>query len=141
MDLLQYHRMRTAIQANASPGSAEQVSLVAGVLRDRLIASGLFAEVEVGPSEDPDHLVIALCAFSPDYSEDRVADAVEDLWHSHVRYPFWAAHGLLVQPEHVEFEGATRASATGRYVTVHLVAKKAHVPAQPGGGKSARSIT
>ena len=85
--------------------------------------------------------LLALCAFSPEHSEDRVAAAVEDMWQSRVRYPFWAAHGLLVQPEHVEFEAATRASATGRYVTVHLVAKKTQTPAHPGGGKSARSIT
>ena len=36
----------------------------------------------------------------------------------------------MVDKEHVEFEAATRNSNSGPYVTVHLVAQKARIPAQ-----------
>ena len=39
---------------------------------------------------------------------------------------------MIAQPEHVEFQGATRFSSAGHYATVHLVAQKATIPAQRG---------
>ncbi len=130
MDLLQFHKMRTAIQDNAYPGSGQDVATMESNLRDLLMASGLFEEVEVEHTDDPDQLVIGLCTFRPEWSEADIARAIEGLWQNRVRYPFWEAHALLVDEEQVEFEAATRSGGGGHYVTVHLVAQKAEIPAQ-----------
>ncbi|WP_225914949.1 hypothetical protein [Nocardioides jiangsuensis] len=132
MDLLQFHKMRTAVQGNAYPGSGRDLTSMEGTLRDLLLTSGVFDEVEVEHTDDPDQLVIALCHFKPDLSERDVAQLIERLWEQRVRYPFWEAHAVLVGEEHVEFEAATRNSTGGHYVTVHLVAQRAPVPAQRG---------
>ena len=130
MDLFQFHKLRTAVQDNAYPGSGTDLATMEGNLRDLLMASGIFEEVEVERTDDPDQLVIALCHFKPVYSEKDIARRLEDMWHDRVRYPYWEAHALVVDKEHVEFEAATRNSSTGPYVTVHLVAQKARIPAQ-----------
>lgn len=132
MDLLQFHKMRTAVQGNAYPGSGRDLTSMEGTLRDLLLTSGVFDEVEVEHTDDPDQLVIALCHFKPDLSERDVAQLIERLWEQRVRYPFWEAHAVLVGEEHVELEAATRNSTGGHYVTVHLVAQRAPVPAQRG---------
>ncbi|HET6693698.1 MAG TPA: hypothetical protein VFG97_05305 [Pedococcus sp.] len=132
MDLVQFHKMRTAVQGNAYPGSGRDLTSMEETLRDLLLTSGVFDEVEVEHTDDPDQLVIALCHFRPDLSERDVAQLVERLWEQRVRYPFWEAHAVLVGEEHVEFEAATRDSTAGHYVTVHLVAQRAPVPAQRG---------
>lgn len=132
MDLVQFHKMRTAVQGNAYPGSGRDLTSMEETLRDLLLTSGVFDEVEVEHTDDPDQLVIALCHFKPDLSERDVAQLVERLWEQRVRYPFWEAHAVLVGEEHVEFEAATRDSTAGHYVTVHLVAQRAPVPAQRG---------
>lgn len=132
MDLVQFHKMRTAVQGNAYPGSGRDLTSMEETLRDLLLTSGVFDEVEVEHTDDPDQLVIALCHFKPDLSERDVAQLVERLWEQRVRYPFWEAHAVLVGEEHVEFEAATRNSTAGHYVTVHLVAQRAPVPAQRG---------
>ena len=130
MDLVQFHKLRTAVQHNAFPGSGREVALVEESLRDILMDSGLFETVEVEHTDDPDKLVIALCEFKPENSGLDVAEVVEQLWHQRVRYPFWEAHSLLVDREHVELQAATRTSSSGPYVTVHLVAQRARIPAQ-----------
>jgi hypothetical protein len=130
MNLMQFHRLRTAIQDNAAPGSTRDLATVEGSLRSLLMSSGLFVDVEVERTDDPDQLVIALCTFDPHVSEAAVAGQVELLWADRVSYPFWEAHALLVEEEHVELEAASRPSPVGGYVTVHLVAQKARIPAQ-----------
>lgn len=130
MDLMHFHKMRTAIQGNAYPGSGQDLATMETNLRDLLMASGLFEEVEVEHTDDPDQLVIGLCHFRPEYSEADVGRAIERLWDERVRYPYWEAHSLVVDDEYVEFEAATRTSPTGHYVTVHMVAQKAEIPVQ-----------
>ncbi|QNN51701.1 hypothetical protein [Nocardioides mesophilus] len=130
MDLLQFHRMRTAIQGSASPGRDTDLESVEQSLRDLLLRSGVFEDVEVGHTDDPDQLVIALCTFNPLVAEAEVARRLETIWRDRVSYPFWEAHALHVESEHVEFQAASRYSSRGHYVTVHLVAQKAPIPAQ-----------
>ena len=130
MNMLTFRRMRTAIQVNASPGDEEQLTAVEGTLREVLMDSGLFEEVEVEHTENPDELVIALCRFLPFYTERDVAQRLEQIWADRVRYPFWESHGMRTDDGFVEFEAASRPSSTGRYVTVHLVAQRARIPAQ-----------
>jgi hypothetical protein len=136
MDLLQFHRMRTAVQDNAFPGKETELDTVAAQLRDMLMRSGIFEEVEVEHTDDRDQLVIALCKFLPYFTEQDVARHLERIWADRVSYPFWEAHAFHVENEHVEFEAATRYSSGGHYVTVHLVAQKAQIPTQRLGGSS-----
>jgi hypothetical protein len=130
MDLLNFHRLRTAIQVNASPGIGADLEVVEVNLREVLMASGVFEEVEVEHTDDPDQLVIALCQFRPFYTEQDVAVRLEEIWSDRVRYPFWEAHAVRTHDDHVEFEAASRIGPLGHYVTVHLVAQRAGIPAQ-----------
>jgi len=134
MNLLMFHRVRAAIQENASPGTGAELVSVETTLRDMLLASGVFEEVEVEHTDDPDQLVIALCQFRPFFTEADVARHLERIWGDRVSYPFWEAHAFHVENGHVEFEAATRQSSGGHYVTVHLVAQKASIPGQRAGG-------
>jgi hypothetical protein len=122
--------MRTAVQDNAFPAKEGDLAPVEQSLRDLLMASGVFEEVEVEHTDDPDQLVIALCKFLPYFTERDVARHLERIWADRVSYPFWEAHAVHVENEHVEFEAASRHSSGGHYVTVHLVAQKAKIPAQ-----------
>jgi hypothetical protein len=81
-------------------------------------------------TDDPDQLVIALCKFRPYYTERDVAKRLEEIWKDRVGYPFWEAHAIHADDGHVELEAASRPSENGGYVTVHLVAQKAHIPTQ-----------
>jgi hypothetical protein len=130
MDLTQFHRMRTAVQDNAFPGKEDDLVTVEKSLRDLLMSSGVFEEVEVEHTNDPDQLVIALCKFLPFFKETDVARHLERIWGDRVSYPFWEAHAVSIQDAFVEFEAATRAGSTGHYVTVHLVAEQARIPVQ-----------
>ena len=130
MDLLRFHSVRSAIQVSASPGKADELLAVESRLRGLLMASGLFEQVEVEHTGDPNQLVIALCEFKSQYTEREVADRLEEIWADRVRYPFWEAHVIRTDEAHVEFEAASRSSQEGHYVTVHLVALKAEVPSQ-----------
>ncbi len=133
MDLTKFHRVRTGIQVNASPGTGPELTAVESTLRSVLMASGLFEEVEVEHTTDPDRLVIALCQFRPFLTEHDVATGLEEIWSDRVRYRFWEAHAVSTDDGHVEFEAASRASELGHYVTVHLVAQKAGIPTQRSG--------
>ena len=128
--MVQYHRMRTAIQVNASPGRGADLERVRDQLRGLLEDAGLFDEVEVEHTGDLDQLVIGLCTFPPSTTETVVAAALETLWTDQLRYPFWEAHATLVADGHVELEAASRAGQQGRYVTVHVVAQRTRIPAQ-----------
>jgi hypothetical protein len=130
MNLLMFHRVRTAIQENASPGSGAELETVETTLRDLLMSSGVFEEVEVEHTDDPDRLVIALCQFRPFYTERDVAQRLEAIWGERVRYPFWESHALSLDQDFVEFEAASRVSENGHYVTVHLIAQRAGIPTQ-----------
>ena len=103
MNLLMFHRVRTAIQENASPGAGAELESVESTLREMLMSSGVFEEVEVEHTDDPDQLVIALCQFRPFYTERDVAQRLEAIWGERVRYPFWESHALKTDVDFVEF--------------------------------------
>ncbi|QIK67461.1 hypothetical protein G7072_14905 [Nocardioides sp. HDW12B] len=130
MEIAQYHKMRRAVQVNASPGSAQELRAVQSDLRTALASVGLFEEVEVEYTDDLDQLVIAMFTFPEQLSRSEVARRLELMWEDRLRYPFWEAHSLLVDKDQIEFQGATRAGSNGHYVTVHIVAQQARVPAQ-----------
>ncbi len=132
MQLMHFHTLRSGVQANASPARGPALVALEGVLRDSLAGTGLFDSIEVEHTDDPDQLVVGLCQYRPNLTEDQVAMTVEHLWDGSVCYPFWEAHSTRIDDGFVEFEGATRDGPVGRYVTVHLVAQRSPVPAQRG---------
>lgn len=130
MQLMHFHTLRSGIQLNASPASGRTLVLREGALRQALTSCGIFDTVEVEHTDDPDRLLVSLCQYRPNLTEEQVAAALDDLWRSEVQFPFWEAHSTNVYDGQVEFEGATRMGPMGAYVTVHLVAQASPVPAQ-----------
>ncbi len=130
MEIAQFHKLRTAVQMNASPGSPAHLRSVKDDLQRALATVGLFEEVEVDYTDDVDNLVIAMCTFPEQLSRSEIAHRLEVLWQERLRYPFWEAHTVLVDRDQIELEGATRAGVNGHYVTLHIVAQQARVPAQ-----------
>ena len=130
MELTQYKKLRTAVQSNSAPASTTQVEELEESLRSMLMSTGIFEDVEVEHTDNVDELVIAMCTFPSQMSQVQIAQRLEQAWQDRLRYEFWEAHTTLVDDEQVEFQGATRTSSNGTYVTVHVVAQKAHVPAQ-----------
>jgi hypothetical protein len=128
--LVDYHKLRRAVQSNAHPGAASELRPLEERLRESLLATGLLVDVEVGRTDDVDHLLIALCSFPAEQDGEQVAAVLERLWQDRLRYGFWEAHATLVDEDQVEFQGATRADQRGHYATFHIVAQKATVPAQ-----------
>jgi len=133
MELMDYRKMRTGIQLNAAPAAARDVRPMAERLRDSLAATGLFADVEVDTTDNVDALVIAMCTFPTEMGPQRLAHWLQQLWQERLSFPCWEAHATLVDDDQVEFLGATRESHGGAYVTLHIVAQRADIPAQRAG--------
>ena len=130
MRSIEYSKLRTGVQRNARPGSAADLRAAALELKRGLMGTGLFADVEVDATDDPDHLVVAMCTFHPALTEQEAAMWLEDVWNSHLRHSYWAAHTTLVVKGQVELQGATLGNVGGPYVTLHVVAPRAPIPMQ-----------
>ncbi len=130
MNTVQFHVMRQALLDNASPSRHSDLATVESSLRGLLLESGLFDLVEVERTDDPDRLVIGLCMFKQQFSAVDIARYLTRAWTGRVAYPFWEAHTVQVDRDFVELEAATRQGSGGRFVTVHLIAQKAMIPAQ-----------
>ncbi len=130
MQLSHYRTLRTAVQDNAWPADGLTRRAVRERLRESLLAVGFLEDVEVEATENPDALVIAMCAFPADRESAEVARVLEQQWEERLSFPFWQAHAVLVDEDQVELQGATRAQHNGAFVTVHVVAQQVRFPAQ-----------
>lgn len=130
MELTHYKKLRTAVQSNSSPAAGDQIAKLEDNLRESLMSTGFFEEVEVDHTDNIDGMVIAMCKFPAQMSEAQVAAKLEQAWEDRLRFGFWEAHATLVDFDQVEFQGATRTGSGGSYVTIHIVAQKAPIPAQ-----------
>jgi hypothetical protein len=130
MELTQYKKLRTAVQSNASPAGVTDIQRLEQELRDILMSTGFFEEVEVDHTDNADGMVIAMCKFPAQMNESQVAARLEQAWQDRLRYQFWEAHTTIVDADQVEFQGATRTGSNGSFVTLHVVAQKAPIPAQ-----------
>jgi hypothetical protein len=130
MELTHYKKLRTAVQSNASPADVNDIREIEQALRDTLMSTGFFEEVEVDHTDNIDGMVIAMCKFPSQMSESQVAARLEQAWEDRLRFQFWEAHTTIVDDDQVEFQGATRTGSSGAYVTLHVVAQKAPIPAQ-----------
>lgn len=130
MRLATYEQLRTSVQANGTPATAGQLTAMAGRLCDLLSHTALFDWFEVGTTEDPDRLVVAMCHLRPESSDVVVAQRLEAIWSDSLLRPSWGAHVVSREDGQVELQGATMASDQGHFVTVHVLATKARVPEQ-----------
>ncbi len=112
---------------NAAPATSQVRSVFEVALRQELLASGLFAELEVGGTDAEDHLLVAIGSFRADAGDAEVAAAVELAWAT-VAFHHWQAGAFLVEDGHVELQAATLDRPAGRYVTLHLVAERLPAP-------------
>ena len=131
MNLAAFQSLRAGLQRNAAPATSQVRKIVESGLREGLLATGVFDDVEVGGSGDDDRLVVALCAFPADVDDLAAAVAVERAW-SALAFPYWQAHAFLAEDGHVELQAASLDRPGGRYVTLHLVAQRAGAPAASG---------
>ncbi len=103
--------------------------MVEQTLSHGLVASGLFAEVELGTTQDPDQLVIGLCRCTDGVLPWEAGMGVQSLWSRLAAHHQWEAHHVGATDSLMEFEGALTVDSSGHYLTVHLVAE----PAVPAG--------
>lgn len=131
MNLIAFQSLRNGLQMNAAPATSQVRKVLEAGLREELLASRLFEDVEIGSSDDADRLVLALCTYSAGVDDEVSARAIERAW-SALAFDHWEAHAFLVEDGHVELQAATLDRPGGRYLTVHLVAQRAAGAAATG---------
>jgi hypothetical protein len=129
MQIAEYYTIRRAVRDNAPAPDAAATEAMEIELRAALLATGMFHSVEVGRTDDPDRLVIAMVGFAPGMDASEAAVALARVWTKHVAYGFWRAQTIRVDKGHIELQGATRLSLQGHYCTVHLIAEERPEPA------------
>jgi len=125
MDTRAFHKLRTAVQQNAGAAHPEHAGALQAALQAALEASRLFAEVELGPTDDPDRLVIGVCRCADDVLPWEAGIGVERIWMSAVVDLYWEAHAVGCTDSLMEFEGAATVDDRGHYLTVNIVAEPA----------------
>lgn len=123
MDQTAFHKLRTAVQENAHPADAGQARALMSSLKGAFERSGLFAEVELGTTDDPDRLVIGVCRCAPGVLPWEAGIGVERMWTTAVLDLQWQAHTVGCTESLMEFEGAVTLDGSGHYVTVNVVAE------------------
>ena len=125
MDIASFHRLRAALQENAHPASAQAAVGIQRTLHDALMGSRLFAEVELGRTQDPDQMIVGVCRCADRVLPWEAGMGVERLWRRASADTAWEAHGVACTESLMEFEGAVTVDDSAHYVTVHLVAQPA----------------
>jgi hypothetical protein len=129
MDLTSFHKLRQAVQENANPAASEHVVLLQQHLQHQLQTSGLFSEVELGRTDDLDQLVIGVCRCADGILPWEAGVGVEQIWQRVAANAVWEAHFVGSSDSLMELEGALTVNDGGQFVTVHVVAEPATVPA------------
>lgn len=129
MNLVDFQRLRCGLKLNAAPAMSPVRKAMEAGLREELLRSGLFADLEIGGTHEVDHLLVALGTFRHGVSDQQVAHAIQRAWAA-VAFHHWQAHAFLIQDGHVELQAATLDRPAGHYVTLHLVAQMSEAPAE-----------
>lgn len=129
MDMTAFHKLRWAVQENAHRADSHHAAALQAALERSLQASRLFAEVELGRTDDPDQMVIGVCRCADDVAPWEAGVGVERLWGVVALEAKWEAHAVGCTESLMEFEGAVTIDDSGHYITVHIVAEPAVVPA------------
>ncbi len=127
MNLSAFQSLRSGLQLNAGPATSQVRNVFETALREELLASGAFVDLEVGSTDVADHLLVALGTSRHGIAQDDIVRAVERAWAA-CAFHYWQAHAFLTAEGHVELQAATLDRPGGRYVTVHLVAQEAAAP-------------
>lgn len=136
MDMASFHKLRQAVQENANPADDGYVAALQGTLERGLRGSRLFAEVELGRTDDVDKMIIGVCRCADDVAPWEAGVGVERLWGVAALDAQWEAHHVAANDSYLEFEGALTIDANGRYITLTLVAEPALVPEPLTAGSS-----
>lgn len=128
MDMASFHKLRQAVQENATPADDHYVSALQGTLQRGLLGSRLFAEVELGRTDDVNRMIIGVCRCADDVAPWEAGVGVERLWGVAALDAQWEAHHAAANEGYLEFEGALTMDANGRFITLTLVAEPALVP-------------
>lgn len=130
MNLTAFQLLRDGLQANGAPARAQVRQAAAASLHRELEHLGVLDEIEVGTTEQADHLLVVLGTFRSHLAEEQVARAVEHAWDA-VAFGHWESHAFLVEDGHVELQGATMDRPAGDFLTLHLVVNRSDVAAAP----------
>ncbi|SDP15832.1 hypothetical protein SAMN04489867_1579 [Pedococcus dokdonensis] len=123
MDVTSFHKLRLAVQENANPADSALATHLRHTLQAALTSSRLFAEVELGHTDDPDQLVIGVCRCADGVLPWEAGMGVERLWQTVSADVPWEAHTVSCTDSLMDFESAVTVDDKGRYITVHLVAE------------------
>ena len=135
MDATSFHKLRLAVQQNASPADSALATHLRHALEAALTGSRLFGEVELGSTDDPDQLVIGVCRCADGVLPWEAGMGLERLWQTVAADVPWEAHAVSCTDSLMDFEAAVTVDDKGRFITVHVVAEpsestKAHYAAQ-----------
>lgn len=122
VDRVEFVRLRRGLTNNLPPASGALLDDAAARLRQRLVASVMFARVEVEPTEDAERLLVALVRFRPGTPERQVASFLEAVWITELRLSGLDVFHSLTEPGHVEFEAVTGDQDSGYFLSLQLVA-------------------
>jgi hypothetical protein len=122
MELVAFQSLRDGLTANIRPARGSDLDSAKAKLHKRLVASAMFAKVEIETTDVLDHLLIGLVHYRPGTSERQVAAYLEAVWVTELRLDGWDAFSFHVEKGHVELEAATRDTASTQFVTLQLIA-------------------
>jgi hypothetical protein len=123
MDVTSFHKLRLAVQENASPADSELATRLRHSLESALTASRLFGEVELGHTDDRDQMVIGVCRCADGVLPWEAGMGLERLWQTVAADAAWESHAVSCTDSLMDFEGAVTVDEKGRYLTVHVVAE------------------
>jgi hypothetical protein len=122
VDRPEFVRLRAGLTTNLPPASDALIAAAAARLRQRLVSSVMFAQVEVEATEDPERLLIAMVRYRPGTPERQVSSFLEAVWISELRLPGLDVFNFLAEDGHVELESVTGDQSSGYFLSLHLVA-------------------
>ena len=91
-------------------------------LRRRLVASVMFARVEVEVTQDPERLLVALVRYRPGTPERQVSSFLEAVWITELRLSAMDVFTFHLEDGQVELDAVTGDQASGYFVSLQLVA-------------------
>jgi hypothetical protein len=122
VDRVEFLRLRLALTNNLPPASGALIDDAASRLRQRLVSSVMFAQVEVDVTDDAERLLVAMVRFRPGTPERQVASFLEAVWITELRLSGLDVFHSLTEDGHVEFEAVTGDQDSGYFVSLQLIA-------------------
>ena len=122
VDRPEFVQLRGALTTNLPPASGALVDDAASRLRQRLVASVMFAQVEVEVTEDAERLLVAMVRFRPGTPERQVSSFLEAVWITELRLSGLDVFHFLAEDGHVELEAVTGDQESGYFLSLQLIA-------------------